>query len=262
MCNNHPLWYRITMLISIIMPAYNAGATICESIESVIAQTHPRWELLVVDDQSTDHTPALVQSYIMKEPRIKLLTCPQNQGTAATRNLGAAHASGTYLAFLDADDLWDKTKLAQQLRFMQKNNAAISYTSTAYINEAGQMADYILPAEEKLSYKTLLRKNIMSCSSVMVLRGAFIPFPAGFVHEDYVSWLKIVRLHGNAYGLNQPLLLYRLGAHTKSSNRLKSARMNWNAYRAVGYNPLTATFFMLRYAIHSITKRIRINFAK
>ena len=244
--------------VSIIMPAYNAASTIEDSINSVLIQTYQYWELIIVDDASTDNTADIVNAYVSKDSRIFLYTNKTNKGAAATRNMGIQRAKGEFIAFLDSDDLWSKDKLKKQLNLMIEKNAAISFTGTSYINIAGQISKYILKAKEYLSYKELLRRNIMSCSSVMVRQDSMILFPEGYMHEDYAVWLQIVKKTKQAYGLDEPLLIYRMGEKSKSSNRLNSAIMNHNAYRHVGYGRLASLLLMLRYAKHSIFKRYMI----
>lgn len=245
-------------LVSVIMPAHNAASTIKESIESVLSQTLPTWELLIVDDASTDSTDDIIQAYANQDSRIIVTTNDTNQGVAATRNVGIQQAKGEYLAFLDSDDLWLKEKLDKQVRFMKEKNSTISFTGTSYINSFGKASSYILQAVENFSYEDLLKHNIMSCSSVMVRRDSMIHFPKGYMHEDMAVWATIMKKAGVAHGLNEPLLIYRMGTATKSSNRIKSARMNYESYRHVGYGPIISFLYMLRYAKHSISKRYMI----
>lgn len=246
-------------LVSIIMPAYNAAGTIAESIDSVLAQTYQNWELLIINDASTDATHEKVQSYVATDNRIRYISNDTNQGIAATRNRGIAHANGDYLAFLDSDDMWVPQKLDKQLQFMMEKNATISYTATSYITASGSRSSYILQAREHFTYKDLLRHNTMSCSSVMIKRDAMQFFSSGFMHEDYAVWLNIVKATGQAHGFNEPLLIYRLGHNTNSSNRIKSAVMTYKTYRHVGYGIVTSALYTLLYAKHSISKRRQIN---
>lgn len=252
-------------MVSIIMPAYNAEKTIKASVESVLAQIYTDWELIIIDDASVDSTlGGLVTScnQLGKEPilgdfRITLLVNEKNAGVAVSRNRGMAHAKGELLAFLDSDDIWHVDKLAKQVAFMENKNAPISYTATSYMDANGDMYKYILHAKEQLTYKDLLSSNLMSCSSVMVKKDVMQPFPTGQnkIHEDYVVWLNILRSHKYAYGLDQPLLIYRMAEGSKSANRLSSAKMIYNAYKEVGYGAVGAGFLTLRYAVHSIGKR-------
>lgn len=248
-------------LVSIIMPAYNAQSTIDDSINSVLAQTYTNWELIVVNDCSTDDTVSVVKNFAATDPRIYVHTNNQNLGCAATRNVAVSYARGPWLAFLDSDDIWHPAKLEKQLQFTHETNATITYTATAYINKFGTASNYVLPAEREFSYKSLLRRNIMSCSSVMVRATAMVPFPLhkkGDMHEDYAAWLQILRKVGYAHGLNEPLLQYRLSDSSKSGKRINSAKMVYRAYRAVGYGVLFAMLLTLRYALHSVYKRSHI----
>lgn len=238
------------------MPAWNAEKTIKASIDSVLAQTFKDWELIVINDASQDKTEFIVQEAAKSDARLILYTNEKNSGIAYSRNLGLSHAKGQWLAFLDSDDLWQEDKLEKQLRFMEENAAIISYTATSYMNAAGEMYDYILRAKKELSYKELLKRNLMSCSSVMVRKDEMIPFPYGELHEDYAVWLVIVRRAGCAYGLDEPLLKYRIYQGSKSSRRISSAFMTYNAYTLAGYG--AGLLMTLRYALHSIAKRFRI----
>ena len=240
------------------MPAFNAAKTIRASIESVVNQTYKDWELIVIDDYSADNTTELVKS--IDDSRIRLIINEQNLGTSSTRNIGIIEAISDWIAFLDSDDIWHKDKLEKHLHFIIKTNADISYTGTSYMNKSGQISKYNLPAVQEFNYKNLLRRNIMSCSSVIVRRELMKTalFEKGFIHEDYVAWLKILRKVEYAYGLNEPLLIYRLSANSKSSGRIHSAIQTYGAYRAVGYNKIYSFCLTLRYSLHSISKRCRI----
>ena len=249
-------------LISIIMPAYNTQSTISDSINSVLAQTYTNWELIVVNDCSTDETASIIKNFAAADGRIHMHTNKRNIGCAATRNAAISKARGQWLAFLDSDDLWLPDKLEKQLQFSEETKALITYTATSYINKHGKISNYVLPAEREFSYKSLLRRNIMSCSSVMVRADVMIPFPhnnaKGDMHEDYAAWLLILRKVGHAHGLNEPLLQYRLTSSSKSGKRLNSAKMAYRAYRVAGYNAFIAILLTLRYSLHSISKRSNI----
>ncbi|MCL1989155.1 MAG: glycosyltransferase [Firmicutes bacterium] len=242
------------MKISIIMAAYNAEKTIAESVNSVISQTFEDWELIIADDKSSDNTIAAIpQDY-----RIRIIKSETNSGAAAARNLAVAAATGDWLAFLDSDDLWHPQKLQKQAEHIKKTNAKICYTATAYINETGEPYNYTLAANPILTYKELLKRNLMSCSSVVLKKDLFVPFPVGYIHEDYAIWLKILQKEKQAQGINEPLLIYRMVKGSKSDNRFSSAIMTYNAYKYANYNKPIALLLTIRYAIHSIKKRLKI----
>ena len=245
-----------TPTVSVIMPAYNAEATIQASIDSVLDQTFPNWELLVIDDGSQDATPLIAKDAADKDPRVRLIANECNMGVAATRNNGIAHAQGQWIAFLDSDDLWHKDKLTKQLAYMSKAGSVVSYTATAYIYE-GTNSSFILRAQQELTYRDLLKRNLMSCSSVIVERELVkrYPFPQGNMHEDYAVWLKILKETECAHGINKPLLTYRANRASKSGKLLLSGIMIYHTYRNVGYNSFQSMLLTLRYSLHSIPKR-------
>ncbi|GHV19222.1 glycosyl transferase [Clostridia bacterium] len=233
-------------MVSIIMSAYKSQKTIAESVASVLLQTYADWELLIVSDDCDykdilpiDHRIILVQN----ETRLEL---------SASRNKGVVLAKGDWIAFLDSDDVWHCSKLEKQLQFMSEHNARISYTASAFMH-----SDYVMPAVELLDFKTLLRRNIMPCSSVIVERELIIkhPFPCGVITEDFASWLSIVREVGFATGLGEPLLWYRLSEGSDSSSKIHMAVKTYRAYRFVGINPVKSIFLIVNYARWTIKKR-------
>jgi len=242
------------------MPAYNAASTIETSIKSVTSQTYQAWELIIVDDCSVDSTREIAEAMSTLDSRIRLCINETNCGVAYSRNHGISQARGQWIAFLYCDDIWHDTKLEKQLHFMETTGAAISYTATTYINKEGTPSGYVLQAAPQLTYSGLLKRNLMSCSSVMVRRDVMIPFPISDkdLHEDYACWLTILRKTGCAHGLDEPLLIYRLAPSSKSGNRLRSAKMTCNTYRHVGYSCFFSLLLTVRYSLHSIPKRVRI----
>lgn len=249
-------------MVSIVMPAYNAAKTIRASIESIQAQTVKEWELIVIDDGSKDDTAAILSELAAEDERIRFLQNEKNSGASYSRNRAVSLAEGEWIAFLDSDDLWRSDKLEKQLALAaERPDMVICYTASSFINDDGEPYDYVLEAVEQTTYKMLLRKNLLSCSSVMICTSVMkeIKMPNDKMHEDYYVWLMVVRSCGVAYGINEPLLIYRLCANSKSSNRLKSAKMLYNSYRAVGYNPIMAGFFVFRYTFHSVSKRRNIH---
>lgn len=248
-------------MISIVMPAYNASATVGASVASVLAQTVTDWELIVIDDGSTDGTAAILSALADGDRRIRFLQNEKNSGASYTRNRAVALARGEWIAFLDSDDMWRPDKLEKQLALAAAHpDMVIGYTASAFMDEEGKPYGYVMEAEERTTYRTLLKRNLLSCSSVMIRASVMkeIAMPGDGMHEDYFVWLTVLREGGVAYGINEPLLIYRLSAHSKSAGRIKSAGMLFRSYRAVGYGPVTAGCLTLRYTIHSVTKRSRI----
>lgn len=252
-------------MISVIMPVYNAEKTIKESIDSVLTQTVDDLELIVVNDFSKDKSEEIIKEIAKLDSRIKYYKNSKNMGASESRNFAIGKATGKWIAFLDSDDIWKPEKLEKQLKVVKMNSdAQLVYTASAFINDDGDEFSYIMEAEEKTSYKDLLKKNLLSCSSVMISSDLMkeLKMPGDHMHEDYYIWLKVLKKIGYAYGVNEPLLIYRLSLNSKSSNRIKSAKMTYQTYRCVGYNPATAFFLTFRYAFHSIRKRRSIKLSK
>jgi len=250
--------------VSVIMPAWNSEKTIAASIRSVLAQTYTNFELVIIDDCSDDATGKLAAEFITGEPRVRIHRLDKNRGRAFARNFGVSVAEGKWIAFLDSDDLWRQDKLLKQMAFMQDSQAGISYTASAFIDADGRPYRYVMPAKHRLTYRELLRRNLMSLSSVIVRKDLMArvkmpEIPGGMIHEDYSAWLRIVKETGCAYGLDEPLLIYRLSKDSASGKRLKSARMVFNTYKNVGYRVVSAFLLTARYSLHSIGKRMWIH---
>jgi hypothetical protein len=179
-------------LVSVIMPAYNAEATIARSIESVLAQTLTQFELIVVDDRSSDGTARLVDRHAQADTRILLHRLPANGGVAAARNAGIARARGRYVAFLDSDDWWHPRKLELQIAQMLASSAQLSYCAYQRVHPDGRVLSTIVPPAT-VTHADMLRSNFIGN-----LTGVYECSlgPASFQkigHEDYVFWLQMVR---------------------------------------------------------------------
>lgn len=243
-------------LVSIIMPMYNAEKYIASSIESVLSQTYALWELIVIDDCSSDKSLNIVKVYAKKHKKIKLLCLKKNQGVAQARNEGIKMACGRYIAFLDSDDVWLPKKLEHQIEFMYKKQAAISYTQyrqfTNNIDSCGKLID----VNEKINYQNLLKGNIIGCLTVMIDRNFVteIHMPSER-HEDYITWLNILKKNVYAYGLKQDLARYRKSLNSLSGNKFKSLLWTWNIYRRVeNISLLKSIWYFSHYIINGIKK--------
>ena len=220
-------------LVSVIMPAYNCERYIEIAIRSVMQQTHQRWELLIIDDGSSDSTCKIAQRMAGQDTRIRWIKNPENMGVAKTRNRGLDLAEGDYVAFLDSDDCWHPDKLSVQLQNMRQKGADLSCTSYAIVNEDGEptKAAYIVP--ESIDFEDLLKENVIGCSTVL-LSGEVAKkyrFVTDFYHEDYCLWLDIVRDGYTAVGCREVLADWRFIANSRSFNKRKSAMNRWRIYR-------------------------------
>ena len=248
--------------ISIIMPAYNAEKTIAESIQSVINQTYTNWELILINDCSTDKTEEAIDNILSQLPqelfeKIHVIQNEKNSGVSESRNSGVREAKYEWVAFLDSDDLWSRYKLEKQVSVInEKPDASIVFSGSAFINESGQMSKYILHVPFEIKYKELLKQNLISCSSVLVEKNVFMTYQMKHdeLHEDYLLWLTILKNRYKAYGIDEPLLIYRLSSHSKSSNKRKAALMTFNVYKKIGLSQIQAAYYMIYYTIRNFKK--------
>ena len=247
-------------LVSIVMPAYNCEKYVVEAINSILAQTYRNWELLVLDDGSKDNTLRIIEDFSQNDSRIKALPNGKNMGVSATRNRGIELASGEWIAFLDSDDMWKPEKLEKQFEIVEKEAAEFLFTGSSYINEEGEPYKGIFEVPEKITYKKLRNQNVISCSSVLVKKKYFehIKMEKDEMHEDYAVWLRILKLGVTAYGVNEPLLIYRISRNSKSGNKMKTVKMTYKVFRFVGINPIGSAYFMMRHVIASVGKYKRI----
>ena len=217
-------------LVSIIMPVHNGAATIGESIESVQAQTYEKWELIIIDDCSTDDTQKVIEGY--PDQRICYYCLPQNCGVAQARNRGISMASGRYIAFLDSDDLWMPEKLTHQIAFMRQNNCGFTYTEyRQFVNTAANV-NRLIKVNDSVDYQELLKGNDIGCLTVMLDRRVFpkVEMPLSR-HEDYITWLNLLKSGQKAYGLHEDLARYRKSDKSLSSNKWQSIKWTWDVYR-------------------------------
>ena len=246
-------------LISIITPAYNAVAFLAQAIESVQEQTYVYWEMLIVDDHSTDATVDLIKRYQQQDNRIKLLQTPVNGGPAAARNVGIQQARGVYLAFLDADDYWLPEKLAVQRAYMIEREAAFSFTAYRRIAQDNQRWSEVVQVDPKVDYASLLNRTQIATLTVMLDRRLFdsIEMAAGVGHEDYLLWLQLLKQTPYAHGIQQDLARYRVVENSVSSNYLTSVQWVWNIYRRHEHlSLLSATRHLCSYAYYAFRKRM------
>ena len=243
------------------MPAYNAARFIRQSIQSILQQSFQDWELLVTDDASTDNTPQVLEQAARDDARVRIFLQTQNQGPGAARNHSLSHARGRYLAFLDSDDLWATDKLEKQMQLLAAHpDAGILFTGSAFIRRNGERSSYVLQVPEEITYQRLLRQNLISCSSVVMRRELFLRHRMQHdeLHEDFLLWLKLLKEGVRAYGVNEPLLIYRLSPSSKSGNKLHAARMTWRVYRHMGLGFGTSLSCLVSYTLRNTLKYRRI----
>ena len=245
-------------MVSIVMPTYNAVKYIQGAVESVLRQTYTDWELLIVDDGSTDGTEQMIQNLIKMDERVKLVKNRENIGVAETRNRGVELAKGEWIAFLDSDDIWHPNKLQEQLELYQRNGMPFIFTGSGFMDENGKLLNYELSVPQIIGYKELLKQNVISCSSVLIKKELAKKYPMEHsekMHEDFAVWLSILKQeHIKAAGVNKPLLIYRISEKSKSGNKWKASVMTFRVYRYIGLSIITAVYYWLCYVYRSVKK--------
>lgn len=244
-------------LVSVVMPVYNAAATLEKSVASVLLQSHRELELLVVDDGSRDDSLARLERLAAADERVRVLRMPANGGVAAARNLGLDAAQGRYIAFVDSDDGWQPRKLELQLSAMREQGARVSYTAYDRIGMDGRVRSRVYPPAS-VDYRAMLKSNRIGNLTGMYERslGELRFRPVG--HEDYVFWLEVVRLAGRAVcaepGTSLAWYLVREGS--LSSNKLRAASWQWRIYRDIERLGIGASIgYMAHYVVNALRKR-------
>ena len=242
--------------VSIIVPMYNAEKFIRKTIESVLAQTYQNWEMLIMNDVSTDNSLAVVSGYAKKDKRIKIINTEKNVGVVKGRNFLIDLASGKYIAFLDADDYWHNEKLEKQIKFMKEKNASISCTEYTRVKENEEKINDVIIKEE-ISYNDMLKNNYLGCLTVIydAKKIGKRYFKELEKNEDYVLWLEIVKDVSTIYGLKENLAYYRVLDNSRSSNKVKTAKVRWEIYRKIEkLSLLKSLYYFLHYAIRAVLK--------
>ncbi|MBE6548115.1 MAG: glycosyltransferase family 2 protein [Ruminococcaceae bacterium] len=242
-------------LVSVIMPCYNSAEYIAASIDSVVSQTYKNWELIIVDDCSTDNSTEIIENY--GDDRIVLLRNEKNSGAAITRNNGIDIAKGRWIAFLDSDDLWHPEKLEKQLKFMSEKQCAFSFTHY-YFDRGAEGIREFSPEKDEYTYKDILKHCYIACPTVIydvtALGKVYMPTDA-IKREDFGCWLSILRRGVNAHCLHESLLTVKIHEGSVSYNKTKMIKYQWNVYRKVEKISFFATcYYMMHWAIKGFLK--------
>lgn len=243
-------------LVSVITPSYNSSAFIKETIESVLAQSYPHWEMIIVDDKSKDDSVNLIKQYVEDNPRIQLICLTQNVGAAEARNIAIKSAKGDYIAFLDSDDVWLPTKLEEQVTFMKKGNLSFSFTSYSLISEEGNHMGIEVTAPEMVDYNYLIGNTTIGCLTVMLDCRQIKQIEMPIIQpEDTALWLLLLKQGHQAYGLQKVLSNYRIVSNSTSRNKLKAAYRYWKLLRQQEkLNLVKVNFYFSKYAYHAYRK--------
>ena len=245
-------------MVSIITPCYNAEKYIAETIESVISQTYPRWEMLIVDDGSRDHSVGIVESYASTDNRIQLIRQP-NAGTACARNTGLKRAEGRYIALLDADDVWESSFLDKQLAFLKCSGAVCVCSGYRHIDQNSREIQHPTVPLPVITLNDMRVMNRIGC-----LTGLYDSKEHGkvYLHEefrsirdDYAYWYDIISLAGKAYGNQEILARYRVLQESTTGNKLKLISKQFRFYRDyLQESAVTSLINTLRWGVSGLRK--------
>lgn len=236
-------------LISVITPTYNCANYIGETIESVQAQSYQQWEMIIVDDCSTDNTKEVVEGYSEKDIRIKYFCLEINSGAAVARTRAMEMASGQYMAFLDSDDIWTEDKLKKQLSFMKKNNIVFSCTAYEHIDEKGNPLNKTIKTVPKADYNRVLLDCPVGNSTVMynVEKMGKFKVPNIRKRNDDALWLQMLKKEKYIYGMKTVLMKYRIRKNSISSNKFKVIKYHWILYREIEHLSIARSVFHIGY---------------
>ncbi len=247
-------------LVSVIIPVYNAEKYIAEVIQCLQRQTYENWELIFVDDCSTDQSVEIIQTYVEQSTKMHLYRNDRNQGPAFSRNQGIRMAKGRYLAYMDADDLCDAAKLEKQIRFMKEKGCAFCFHGYEFAGEDGIRNGKVVHVPEAITYQEALRNTTISTITVMFDRkqipDELLFMPLNARGEDTATWWQILRNGYTAYGIDEPLSVYRRSARTRSSNKLDAVYGTWKMYRRNEKLGLAKSLYCFTgYIINAIKRR-------
>ncbi|WP_142951902.1 glycosyltransferase [Bacillus thuringiensis] len=242
--------------VSVITPSYNSIRFIGETISSVQNQSYENWEMIIVDDGSTDQSAAKIKEIIEGDSRIRLLSLKENVGAAKARNLAIQEARGRYIAFLDSDDIWLPHKLKTQLLFMEEMNIAFSYASYSLIDENGNELNREVSAPKSVDYHYLVGNTIIGCLTVMIDREKipYVEMPS-IQPEDTALWLNLLHEGYEAKGIQQVLAKYRIVTNSVSRNKIRAAFRYWKLLREQErLNSVQIFYYFSKYAYHAYKK--------
>ena len=245
-------------LVSIIMPSYNTGRFIAETVRSVLAQTYTDWELIIVDDCSTDNTDEVVAEFLV-DKRVRYIKNEKNSGAAVSRNRALREATGRWIAFLDSDDLWLPEKLEKQIAFMKENGYAFSYTEYSEIDESSEPMGVSVTGPKRISKTGMYNYCWPGCLTVMYDFDTvgLIQIEDIKKNNDYAMWLKVCR-KAECYLLGEDLARYRKRSGS-ISNHSYTALIKWH-YRlfrhADGRCAVASAVFTFRNLFFGVIKKV------
>ena len=248
-------------LVSVIMPAYNAASFIEEAISSVVNQTITDWELIVIDDGSSDATREIIAKLGECDDRIHVVMNAENMGVARTRNRGLDLCQGRYVAFLDSDDYWNPCLLEKMIACAEETQADIIYCSYELVNEQNQKVcnDFIVP--RGTTFEESIVRSVITCSTVLITSeiAKNHRFPTNMYHEDIALWFQLLRDGKIARGVPEVLAAYRQRSDSRSAGKIRSACRRWPIYRKhLKLSVLKCIITTVKYGYYGLKKFKRI----
>ena len=244
--------------VTVVVPVYNAASFITDTIMSVLKQNHTDWELLLVDDGSTDTGREVMEKFL--SDKVRILDNTEQKGAAGARNTGIKAATGRYIAFIDADDLWLPDKLSRQVEFMREKDTAFSFTGYEFADETGKGLGKVVRVPDRISYKEALKNTTIFTSTVMFdmeklsKEDILMPYVKS---EDTATWWKVLKTGRDAFGIDKSLTLYRRMGRSLSSNKLEAIRRIWNLYRKVEHlNIFYSMYCFCFWAVRAVYRRV------
>lgn len=237
-------------LVSIITPTYNAEKFITETLKSVQNQTYQNWEMILVDDASTDKTVKIISGFAEKDSRIKLFKLEKNSGNGFARNVALEKALGKYIAYLDADDLWFPNKLEKQIGFLKTNTLPFTFSFYDCIDEEGNSLNKRVEAPVNLTYDELFFCNYVGNLTAIYDADYFgkIVIEATQKRQDWRLWLTILKQIQVTKPVPEPLAFYRIRKDSISSSKFKLIKHNFGVYREFhGFNFVFSVLLMVRF---------------
>ncbi len=248
-------------MVSIVVPVYNAARYIENTIKMVCDQTYKDWELILVDDASTDNSVKVIEEVISSiKKRIRLIKKSENAGAAAARNTGIDASSGRFIAFLDADDVWKEDKLEKQVAFMESSGAAFGFHSYEFGDEKANPTGKIVHAPKQLRYRQALSRTVIFTSTVMFdtekIDMEIIHMPQ-VPSEDTATWWRILKSGYVACGLDENLTIYRRPGKSLSSNKLEAIYRIWFLYRNIAnLSVIESLYYFGGWAVRATLRRL------
>jgi len=236
----------VKVKVSIIIPVYNAEEFIESTIESILKQDVGDIQIILVDDKSTDNSVQIINERFLDNKNIELIEMSENVGKANAINSVMDRVNGEFLAFIDADDIWEEKKLKTQISFMEDNNYSFTFTAYDKIDEFGNKLGTIY-AKDNVSYKNMLKFSRIGYSTVVLRFSSFdkIVVPELRKRQDYALWLNLLKKH-DAYGLNIPLTSYLVRKGSLSSNKFEMMKWNYRVYREIEkLNPIKSCYYLM-----------------